>query len=142
MIEGAHVFITRRRQERLHVAVKQIGEKHVTAIQADSVKLDQIDDVIKIRQEIKGKLGILFVNAATGILESIELITEESFDRQFNLYVKSVLFIVQKALPIFVDGGLIILNQSNWSIKGIGGAIVYNATEAALQSFARCWSAD
>ena len=142
VIEGAYVFITGRRQELLDAAVDQIGEKHVTAIQADSTKLDQIDHVMEVIQEKKGKLDILFINAATGTLESIGSITEESFDRQFNLNVKSVLFIVQQALPIFVDGGSIILNGSNWSIKGIGGASIYNATKAALRSFARCWTMD
>ncbi|CAF1296112.1 unnamed protein product [Rotaria sordida] len=142
VIAGAYVFITGRRQELLDAAVKQIDDKHVTGIQADSAKLDDIDNVIKIIKEKKGKLDILFVNAATGTLESIESITEESFDRQFNLNVKSVLFTVQKALPIFVDGGSIILNGSNCSIKGIGGASIYNATKASIRSFARCWSVD
>ena len=91
VIEGAYVFITERHQELLDAGVKQIGDKHVTAIQADSAKLNDIDNVIKIIQEIKEKLDILFVNAAIGTLESIESITEEYFERQFNLNVKSVL---------------------------------------------------
>jgi hypothetical protein len=35
--------------------------------------------------------------------------------------VKGVLFTVQKALPIFKDGGSIILNASIGSVKGLPG---------------------
>ena len=62
--------------------------------------------------------------------------------RLINVNVKGVLFTVQKALPILVDGGSIILNGSIWSRKGTQGASVYSATKAALRSFARCWTVD
>jgi NAD(P)-dependent dehydrogenase (short-subunit alcohol dehydrogenase family) len=53
-----------------------------------------------------------------------------------------VLFTVQKALPIFADGGSIILNASAVSVKGFPNLSVYSATKAALRSFARCWAVD
>ena len=40
--EGAHVFITGRRQNELDAAVKQIG-KNATAIQSDVSNLDDLD---------------------------------------------------------------------------------------------------
>ena len=51
--EGAYVFITGRRKEALDAAVKQIGNKNVTAIQADASKLDDIDNVIKVIKKKK-----------------------------------------------------------------------------------------
>ncbi|CAF3025694.1 unnamed protein product [Rotaria sp. Silwood2] len=140
--EGAYVFITGRRKEALDAAVKQIGDKHVTAIQADSAKLDDIDNIIEIIQKQKGKLHILVANAAIFALEPLGSITEKSFDDQFNINVRGVLFTVQKALPIFVDGGSIILTGSNMSIKGYPASSVYSATKAAIRSFARCWTVD
>jgi NAD(P)-dependent dehydrogenase (short-subunit alcohol dehydrogenase family) len=56
--------------------------------------------------------------------------------------VKGVLFTVQKALPIFKDGGSIILNASIVSVKGNPAFSVYSATKAAVRSFARCWTVD
>ncbi|CAF2694779.1 unnamed protein product [Rotaria sp. Silwood2] len=140
--EGAYVFITGRRKEALDAAVKQIGDKHVTAIQADSAKLDDIDNIIEIIQKQKGELHILVANAAIFALEPLGSITEKSFDDQFNINVRGVLFTVQKALPIFVDGGSIILTGSNMSIKGYPASSVYSATKAAIRSFARCWTVD
>jgi len=140
--EGAYVFITGRRKEALDAAVKQIGNKNVTAIQADSSKSDDIDNVIKVIQEKKGKLHILFANAGIFGLAPIGSITEKFYDDLFNINVKGVLFTVQKALPIFVDGGSIIINGSNASIIGSPTASVYSATKAAIRSFARCWTVD
>ncbi|CAF4455176.1 unnamed protein product, partial [Adineta steineri] len=101
--------------------------------------LDKLYDIIK---KEKGRLDILFVNAGIGDLAFLQDVTEEHFDRSFNINVKAVLFTVQKALPIFVDGGSIILNASVGSIKGYPGESVYSASKAAVRSFARCWTVD
>ncbi|UJR24528.1 hypothetical protein I4U23_005903 [Adineta vaga] len=140
--EGAYVFITGRRQEVLDAAVKKIGHEHVTSIQADVVKLDDLDHVMKVIEKQKGKIQIVVANAAIFSLAPIESITEKSFDDQFNINVKGVLFTVQKALPILDDGSSIILIGSNMSIKGIAASSVYSATKAAVRSFARCWCVD
>jgi NAD(P)-dependent dehydrogenase (short-subunit alcohol dehydrogenase family) len=47
-------------------------------------------------------------------------ITEEHFDKVFNINVKGLLFTVQKALPLFADGGSIILNASMVASTGLG----------------------
>jgi NAD(P)-dependent dehydrogenase (short-subunit alcohol dehydrogenase family) len=52
------------------------------------------------------------------------------------------LFTVQKALPLFQDGGSIILNASVAASKGFEATSVYSATKAAIRSFARTWTAD
>jgi NAD(P)-dependent dehydrogenase (short-subunit alcohol dehydrogenase family) len=49
---------------------------------------------------------------------------------------------VQKALPLFKDGGSIILNGSIAAVKGFPGLGVYNASKAAVRSFARTWTMD
>ena len=49
---------------------------------------------------------------------------------------------VQKALPLFTDGGSIILNASIVASKGLEAISVYSATKAAVRSFARCWTTD
>jgi NAD(P)-dependent dehydrogenase (short-subunit alcohol dehydrogenase family) len=59
----------------------------------------------------------------------------------FNINVKGLLFTVQKALPLFQDGGSIILTAGIGS-KGFEGASVYGATKAAIRSFARTWTVE
>ena len=56
--------------------------------------------------------------------------------------VKGLLFTVQKALPLFQDGGSIILNASINASKGFEAVSVYSATKAAIRSFPRSWTVD
>jgi NAD(P)-dependent dehydrogenase (short-subunit alcohol dehydrogenase family) len=53
--EGAHVFISGRRQEALDEAVKLIG-RNVTGVQADSANLDELDRLFRRGQAGKGAL--------------------------------------------------------------------------------------
>jgi NAD(P)-dependent dehydrogenase (short-subunit alcohol dehydrogenase family) len=139
--EGAHVFITGRRQNELSAAVKQIGE-NVTAVQGDVSNLADLDRLYATVKEKQGRIDILFANAGFGEFGPLGTITEEHFDKLFNTNVKGVLFTVQKALPLFRDGGSIILNASVAGSKGMEAFSVYSATKAAVRSFARTWTTD
>ena len=139
--EGAYVFITGRRQAELDAAVKKIG-KNVTGVQGDVSKLSDIDKLYSVVKKEKGRVDILFANAGGGQFAPLGSISEEHYDQTFDTNVKGLLFTVQTALPLFADGGSIILNASIVSIKGMGNFSVYSATKAAVRSFARTWTMD
>lgn len=139
---AAHVFITGRRQEKLNEAVKKLGNKNVTAIQADSANLADLDRLYDVIKKQKGHLDIIFANAGVAEYAPLGSITEKHYDYIFNTNVKGVLFTVQKALPILKNGGSIIINGSIVSIQGPAAFSVYSATKAAVRSFARCWTVD
>ena len=141
--EGAYVFITGRRQSELDAAVKQIGENNVSGVHSDVSNLGDLDMLYATVKKQKGHIDILFANAGVGELVPLEAITEAHFDKTFNINVKGLLFTVQKALPLFQDGGgSIILNASIAASKGIEASSVYNATKAAIRSFARTWTVE
>jgi NAD(P)-dependent dehydrogenase (short-subunit alcohol dehydrogenase family) len=139
--EGAYVFITGRRQSELDAAVRQIG-KNVTGVQGDVSNLADLDRLYAAVKEQKGRIDILFANAGVGEFATLVAITEEHFDKTFGINVKGLLFTVQKALPLFQDGGSIILTASTAASKGVEGFSVYNATKAAIRSLARTWTVD
>src|ERR1700760_4395991 len=114
--EGAYVFITGRRKEKLDEAVKLIG-KNVTGVQGDASNLADLDRLYDTVKREKGKIDILFASAGRGELAKLEEVTEEHFDKTFDLNVRGTLFTVQKALPLFNDNGSIFLNGSIASIK-------------------------
>ena len=136
--EGAYVFITGRRKEKLDEAVKLIG-KNVTGVQGDAANLADLDRLYETVKREKGKIDILFASAGQGELATLEQVTEEHFDKTFDLNVRGTLFTVQKALPLFNDNGSIFLNGSIASIKGFPAFGVYSASKAAVRSFARTW---
>ncbi len=139
--EGAYVFITGRKKEELDAAVAAIG-RNVTAVQGDVSKLADLDPLFATIKDLKGHIDILFVNA--GIAEAAPLgeISEELYDRIFDINVKGAVFTVQKALPLLREGASIILVSSVVGSKGLPGVSVYSATKAALRSFARTWTTD
>ena len=137
--EGAKVIITGRRKENLDAAVKEIGAD-ATGIQADASKLEDIDKVVAAIKQQYGRIDVLFVNAGGGEFATIDQVTEEHFDKTFNTNVKGLFFTVQKALPLIPAGGTIVLNASIVSVKGMAAFGVYNATKAAVRSFARTWT--
>jgi NAD(P)-dependent dehydrogenase (short-subunit alcohol dehydrogenase family) len=135
--EGAHVFIIGRRQGELDEAVRQIG-KHVTGVPGDVANLGDLDRLFATVTRQQGRLDVLFANAGFLALAPLGSIGEEHFDRLFTINVKGLLFTVQKALPLFMTGGPIILNASVASIKGVEACSVYSASRAAVRSLARC----
>ena len=141
--EGARVYITGRRQDRLDAAVAELGDAAV-GVQGDVANPGDLDRLYdRIRQD-HGKLDVLFANAGTADSDALPLadITEQDFDRIFGVNVRGLLFSVQKALPLLASGSAVVLNGSVAGAKGFPGQSLYNATKAAVRSFARSWTAD
>ncbi len=127
--EGAYVFITGRRQTEVDKAIKKIG-KNVTGVQGDVSSLEDLDRLYETVKQQKGRIDILFANAGIIGLLPLGSITEDHFDKIFSVNVKGLLFTVQKALPLFQNGGSIILSTSIAGSKGFEGSSVYSATKA------------
>jgi NAD(P)-dependent dehydrogenase (short-subunit alcohol dehydrogenase family) len=137
--EGAHVFITGRRQDVLDEAVASIG-RNVTGVQADSANLADLDRLFETVKREKGSIDVLFASAgAGGDAQKIGDITEKNFDALFNVNTRGTLFTVNKALPLFNDNGSIIMTGSIASVKGWPDYSVYAGSKAALRAFARAW---
>ncbi|WP_312227836.1 SDR family oxidoreductase [Pseudescherichia sp.] len=139
--QGAQVFITGRRQAELDAAVDAIGAA-ATGIRADASKLAELDAVYAQIAKQAGRLDILFANAGGGDMQPLGAISEEHFDRIFGTNVRGVVFTVQKALPLLVDGASVILTGSTTSVKGTASFSVYSASKAAVRNFARSWALD
>ena len=94
---------------------------------------------LKVRNRSTIRRPTFFASAGSGELAKLEEVTEDHFDKTFDLNVRGTLFTVQKALPLFNDNGSIFLNGSIASIKGFPAFGVYSASKAAVRSFARTW---
>jgi NAD(P)-dependent dehydrogenase (short-subunit alcohol dehydrogenase family) len=139
--EGAYVFITGRRRKELDEAVKAIGSR-VSGIQGDVARLADLDRLYETVARLKRRIDIVFANAGVGEFAALGSISEEHFDKLFNINVRGTLFTVQKALPLMNDGGSIILNGSVASVKGTAAFGVYAASKAAIRSFVRTLTND
>jgi NAD(P)-dependent dehydrogenase (short-subunit alcohol dehydrogenase family) len=91
---------------------------------------------------VKGRIDIVFANAGVAEFAPLASITEQHFDKLFNINVRGTLFTVQKALPLLNDGGSIILMGSVAGVKGTPAFGAYGASKAAVRSFARAWTVE
>ena len=134
------MFITGRRERELQDAVAAIGGNAGT--RGDVANLADLDRLFATVKESKGRIDVLFANAGVAENTPFGTITEEQFDRMFDINVKGTLFTVQKALPLLTDGASVILCSSTAGSKGFAARSVYSATKAAIRSFARTWTTD
>jgi NAD(P)-dependent dehydrogenase (short-subunit alcohol dehydrogenase family) len=139
--EGAKVVITGRNQAKLDGVVKEIGGD-IFAVQSDTAKVSDIDDLIAKIKERYGKIDVLFLNAGAGEPSPIETTTEADFDKVVNINLKGIFFTVQKAIPLLNQGASIILTCSCIHLMGQPGNSVYSATKAGVRSLARSMSAE
>ncbi|SNT26102.1 NAD(P)-dependent dehydrogenase, short-chain alcohol dehydrogenase family [Asanoa hainanensis] len=139
--EGAHVYLTGRRQEALDAAVAKIGH-HATGVQGDVADLADLDRLYATVAQDDRRVDVLFANAGGGEFATLEQVTEKHFDETFGKNTKGMLFTVQKALPLLNDGASVILQSSNAGSLGNAAFGVYGASKAAVRSFARTWAAE
>jgi NAD(P)-dependent dehydrogenase (short-subunit alcohol dehydrogenase family) len=92
--EGAYVFITGRRQNELDEAVRAIGT-NVFGVQGDVAQLADLDRLYQIVFKAKGRIDVIFANAGVGEFVPFGAVTEEHFDKLFNINVRGTLFTVQ-----------------------------------------------
>lgn len=139
--EGAHVYVTGRRQDVLDRAVAAIGHG-ATGVRGDVADLADLDRLYATVAADQRRIDVLFANAGGGEFSTLEQVTEKHFDETFGGNTKGMLFTVQKALPLLNDGASIILQSSNAATLGNEAFGVYAASKAAVRSFARTWAAE
>jgi NAD(P)-dependent dehydrogenase (short-subunit alcohol dehydrogenase family) len=139
--DGAEVVIFGRDQNTLNAAVETLGTK-ASGFRGD---VTSPDDLAKLKAHVEkkhGALDILFVNAGVAEFRPFEMSDAAHFDKLFDINVKGAYFTVQTLLPLFKQGGSIILTTSGANETGYPNMSVYAATKAALRSFARTLSAE
>lgn len=137
--EGAYVYITGRRENKLQEAVKSIGE-NASYVRADVSVKEDMDRVAQVIKEEQGHLDILFANAGVGNYVALEDVTEKEFDRVMKTNVLGTYFSAQACLPLMGEGSTIILNTSVTAQLGLPNFSLYIAAKSAEKSFIKTWT--
>ena len=137
--EGAFVYVFARRTSLLEKTKTVLGE-NATMVSGDVRNLGDLDHLYgKIAADGR-KLDIVVANV--GAVNSVKLadVTVDSFNHNFEVNARGVLFTVQKALPLLNNGASIILTSTIASLRGFPGRSAYAASKTALRSYARTWT--
>ncbi|MFJ9871566.1 SDR family NAD(P)-dependent oxidoreductase [[Kitasatospora] papulosa] len=139
--QGARVVITELQQKPLDEAVATVGP-NCSGIVADVTKLADMETMYQEVIARHGRLDAVVANAGIGAHAPLGAITEEQFEKTFNVNAKGVLFTVQPAIPLLPAGGTVVIIGSTASIQPPAGMGLYGGAKAAVRAFIRSWIQD
>src|SRR5258708_13997973 len=134
--EGAFVYIFARRKRELDATVASLG-KNSAGVQGDVRKLEDLDRLYAKIAADGRKLDVVVANV--GAVDSVKLsdVTIESFNHNFAVNARGVLFTEQKSLPLLNNGASAILTSTIASLRGFPGPSAPAAPQTSLPAFAR-----
>jgi NAD(P)-dependent dehydrogenase (short-subunit alcohol dehydrogenase family) len=139
--EGASIAFLGRDQKTVSETAAKLGGESLGVV-GDVTSSPALDSFYQQVKERFGKIDVLFVNAGVSAYTPTGKVTEEFYDRIFNINVKGAFFTVQKALPLMTNGSSIIFTTSVTNQLGIPGSAVYGASKAAVRAFTRVMAAE
>lgn len=125
--DGYRVIVTGQNPDTIATARKELPDD-VEIVRADSRSLADIDRLIAGIDS----LDVLFLNAGITVGLAVEEFNEATWDEVFAVNAKGRFFTLQKALPLFQDGGSIIFTVGIGATRGVGRGSVTAASGGAL----------
>ncbi|MFK8165343.1 MAG: SDR family oxidoreductase [Lewinella sp.] len=139
---GATVVTAGRNEGRAQDFRTNYGDVFDKVYVADAGSVPETNAFVEQVGNDYGRIDVIFANAGFGEPAPLGHITEENFDKQFNVNVKGVIFTVQAALPYLKEGASIILNSSIANQLGFANFSVYAATKGAVKTLGKIMAAE
>ena len=136
--EGAYVFITGRRKDKLDEAVKLIG-RNVTGVQGDAANLADLDRLYETVKREKGKIDILFASAGQRRARQARRGHRGTFRQDLRPQRARYPLHSAEGAPALQRQRLYLFERIDRQHQGVPGFGVYSASKAAVRSFARTW---
>jgi 3-oxoacyl-[acyl-carrier protein] reductase len=142
--DGAAVVVNYSASKKgAEAVVAEITEKggKAIAVGANVARKSEIEKLFAETNKAFGKVDILVNNAGLYEFRPLEAITEEHFNKHFNLNVLGLLLATQEAVKHFGDKGGSVINLS--SVVGrnaLPGSSVYSATKGAVNAITQALS--
>lgn len=138
---GAEVVYTGRSDRRLAEAQSALATPLAHPVRSDATDADA---VAALRDQVADRLGSidhLFINQGIAEFQTLEEVTEEAWDRIFDVNTKGAFFTVQRLVPLMSEGGSIVFTTvSNDQI--FPGLSAYSAAKEAVAAFMKVLAAE
>lgn len=139
--EGATVFITGRREEKLAEAAREAEAEGLGILYAVSDISREDDCCLAVERAVRemGKLDILFNNAGILIPGALHETTTAAWETTFGINVRGTWLMSKYAIPHMLSRGRgwIVNNASIVGLKGFAGLSAYTASKGAVIQLTR-----
>jgi NAD(P)-dependent dehydrogenase (short-subunit alcohol dehydrogenase family) len=105
---GAEVLYTGRNPQRLSDAQTTLDTPRAHPVRSDVTDRADLAALAEQASSILGGIDYLFVNQGIAEFQTLEEVTEESWDRIFDVNTKGSFFTVQRLAPLISEGGSIV----------------------------------
>ncbi|MFD7446134.1 SDR family oxidoreductase [Streptomyces sp. NPDC059909] len=138
---GAEVVFTGRNEKKIEEARTEVKSDKAHVVRSDAASMADIKALADVAQEKLGRVDWLFVNHGIAEVQNLEEVTEESWDRHFNVNTKGAFFTVQSLSPLINEGGSIVFTTvaNDLIYPGISA---YSASKDAVRAFAHVLAAE
>jgi tetrahydroxynaphthalene reductase len=124
--------------EKVCEEIRAMGRQSI-AIKANVANVSETVELFKKAKEHFGKLHIVSSNSGVVSFGHFKDVTEEEFDRVFNINTRGQFFVAREAYKNLEVGGRIILMGSiTGQAKGVPKHAVYSGSKGAIETFTRC----
>jgi 3-oxoacyl-[acyl-carrier protein] reductase len=120
----------------LVASIEATGGRAV-AIQADVAEVAESARLFDEVEERLGGLDVVVANAGTFVMKPLIELTEDEFDRVFDLNAKGTFFVMQQAARRLRDGGRIVATSSGGTRMLFRDNAVYLGSKGAVEQFVR-----
>ena len=145
--EGASVVVADINDNGGRTVADAIGRDGGQAkfVHADVTRRDEVAAMVEAAVGGFGRLDILVNNAGyTYVNKPLIEVTEEEYDRTFEVNVKSIYLAALEAVPVFrrQGGGCIINTSSTAALRPRPGQTWYNATKGAVNNITQTMASE
>jgi len=124
--------------------VKQIGPDNAISVKADAGDVADIARLVDTTVQKFGKVDVVVASAGIMLLNELDKVSEEEFDRSFKLNVKGPFFLAQKAAPHMAPGSHLVLFSTTLCAASTvtPNYVAYCSTKGAVEQMTRVLSKD
>src|SRR3954465_1809395 len=137
--EGARVIMVARSEDGLAAAAGETGAEWVAA---DVTDPDTARRIVACATEQLGRLDVLVNNAGTSFARSPDELTDEDWQRQWDLHVMASMRLMRAAAPHMAEAGWgrIVNVASSAGKRPSLTNVAYAVTKSAQLSLSRAWA--
>ncbi|TLF72952.1 SDR family oxidoreductase [Nocardia cyriacigeorgica] len=138
---GAEVVLTGRNEQTLEDARTELAGQAAHVVRSDAASMADIAALADAARERLGHIDHLFVNHGIAAFAELAEVTEEAWDRHFDINTKGAFFTVQALAPLLADGGSIVFTTVGNDLI-FPGLSAYSASKEAVRAFAHVLAAE